>query len=70
MMIRIPALLSPGQVAHMRDVLARAAWVDGKVTAGQQSAVAKRNMQVPEESAEAREVGTVVLQALGRNEFE
>ena len=40
MMIRIPALLSADMVRDMRAVLAKAAWVDGKVTAGQQSAVA------------------------------
>ena len=68
MMVRIPALLSPDQVAHMRNRLAEAAWVDGKVTAGQQSAVAKHNMQVPEDSLQARELGTIILQALGRNE--
>jgi PKHD-type hydroxylase len=68
MMVRIPALLSAEQVAQARQLLAKAAWVDGKVTAGQQSAVAKFNLQVPEDSAEARELGTVILQALGRNE--
>ena len=68
MMVRIPALLSPGTVAAMREVLAKAAWVDGKVTAGQQSAVAKHNLQVPEDSAEARDLGTIILRALGQNE--
>jgi PKHD-type hydroxylase len=68
MMVRIPALLPPGTVAAMRDVLSKAAWVDGKVTAGRQSAVAKHNLQVPENSREARELGDVVLQALGQNE--
>lgn len=68
MMVRIPALLSADMVRDMRAVLAKAAWVDGKVTAGQQSAAAKHNMQVPEDSVEARELGNVILQALGRNE--
>lgn len=68
MMVRIPALLSPDTVARMREVLAKLAWVDGRVTAGQQSAQAKHNLQLPEDSAEARELGTVILQALGRNE--
>jgi PKHD-type hydroxylase len=68
MMVRIPALLSPDTVAAMRDRLAKAAWVDGKVTAGAQSATAKYNLQMPEDSPEARELGTVILQALGRNE--
>lgn len=68
MMVHIPGLLSQDMVAQMRDVLARAAWVDGKVTAGQQSAVAKHNLQVPEDSPQARELGSVILRALGQNE--
>ena len=68
MMVQIPALLSPDTVRDMRAVLGRCAWVDGKVTAGQQSAAAKYNLQVPEDSAEARELGNVILQALGRSE--
>ena len=68
MMVRIPALLSPDQVREMRGRLAKTAWVDGKVTAGQQSAAAKHNLQLPEDAPEARELGNIILQALGRNE--
>jgi PKHD-type hydroxylase len=68
MMVRIPALLSADQVAQARHLLTKASWVDGKVTAGQQSAVAKFNLQVPEDSNEAREIGTMILRALGQNE--
>lgn len=68
MMIRIPFLLSPEQVAHVRDVLASTDWVDGKVTAGQQSAGAKHNLQVPEDAPAARALGDIILTALGRNE--
>jgi PKHD-type hydroxylase len=38
------------------------------VTAGAQSAGSKRNLQVPEESPVARELGEAILAALGRNE--
>jgi PKHD-type hydroxylase len=69
MLVRIPALLSPGQVAQMRDLMGKAEWVDGKVTAGAQSAEAKQNLQIPENSSEARALGDVVLSALGRNEL-
>ena len=41
MLVRIPHLLTPEEVAHCRGLLARADWVDGKVTAGGQSAKAK-----------------------------
>ncbi|MDB5734747.1 MAG: Iron-uptake factor PiuC [Alphaproteobacteria bacterium] len=68
MMIRIPNLLSPEQVAHVRGVLAGTDWVDGKVTAGAQSAQAKHNLQVPESVPAARALGEIILTALGQNE--
>jgi PKHD-type hydroxylase len=37
------------------------------VTSGHQSAQAKYNEQLPEESAEARELGAQVVEALARN---
>ena len=48
-------------------MLDAAAWVDGRVTAGQQSAKAKHNLQVPAEDAAAAGLGELVLTALGRN---
>jgi PKHD-type hydroxylase len=47
--------------------MAKANWVDGKVTAGTQSAQVKRNMQLPEESEVAETSRKIVLQALSRN---
>jgi PKHD-type hydroxylase len=61
-------LLSPEEVAQCRATLAKADWVDGKVTAGSQSAGTKRNLQVPENSAAARGLGDLILTKLGRNE--
>ena len=68
MLVRIPALLDPAQVAHARAVLDRSAWADGRATAGEQSALAKRNLQLPEDAPGARELGAIILAALGRNE--
>lgn len=67
MLLHIEGVLTPVQVAQCREALARAAWVDGKVTAGDQSAQAKHNLQVPEGAPAARELGEVILGALGRN---
>jgi PKHD-type hydroxylase len=67
MLIRIPQLLTAAEVAHCRAVLDAAAWVDGRVTAGEQASQAKNNLQVPEGSREARELGELVLRALGRS---
>ena len=68
MLVRVPNLLSAEQVAHMRGQLAAGDWVDGKATAGAQSAGAKHNLQVPEDSPTARALGEIVLSALGQNE--
>jgi PKHD-type hydroxylase len=59
--------LSADQVAHCREVMNRANWVDGRVTAGYQSAVVKNNRQLAENSREARELGDMVVGALERN---
>ncbi len=67
MLVRIPNVLTAEQVRHCRDVMARAAWVDGRVTAGHQSTQVKRNLQLPEGTPEARELGDMVLTALNRN---
>src|SRR5690348_4577589 len=42
-------------------------WVDGRVTAGHQSAGAKNNRQLPENSAVARKLSDTILEALGKN---
>jgi PKHD-type hydroxylase len=67
MLVHIPNVLTPDQVRHCREVMARANWVDGRVTAGHQSAQVKRNLQLPENTPEARELGDMVLAALNRN---
>jgi PKHD-type hydroxylase len=67
MLIRIPGVLSAEDIAAMRKRLNEAAWVDGRVTAGHQSAMAKANLQIAEDSTEARELGAIVLRSLERN---
>jgi len=67
MLLPIPDVLTAEQVAQARHILARADWVDGKVTAGHQSARAKDNQQLPEDSPAARELGQMILAALQRN---
>ena len=67
MIIRIPDVLTAAQVAEARAVLDKAEWVDGRVTAGHQSAQAKDNMQIPEGSPAAQQLGDMILAALGTN---
>jgi PKHD-type hydroxylase len=66
-LLAIPDVLTPEQVAHARQILEQADWVDGRVTAGHQSARAKDNMQLPEDHPAARQLGEMILSALGGN---
>ena len=65
MLLTIPNLLSKAQVAQCRAALDQAEWVDGNVTSGPQSALAKNNRQIPEGSPVARQVGDLIQDALG-----
>jgi PKHD-type hydroxylase len=66
MILHIPKVLDEPQVAHCREAMERASWVDGRVTAGHQSAVVKDNRQLPEGSPEARQLGDMIVGALER----
>ncbi len=66
MMLRVPEVLTPDEVARVRAIVDAGEWADGNATSGHQSALAKRNRQLPEESA-AAEAGRIVLDALGRS---
>jgi PKHD-type hydroxylase len=67
MMHHIPRVLTPDQVRYCREALQDAPWADGGVTAGVQSARAKRNLQLPEEGDVSKALGDVILKALGRS---
>jgi len=67
MILHVEKLLDAATLARFRATLASAPWADGKVTAGYQSALAKRNLQLPEDCAAARELGAAVEAALGRS---
>jgi PKHD-type hydroxylase len=67
MLIPIPDVLTSEQVVTARQHLDRADWVDGRVTAGRQSAMTKDNMQLPEGSLAARQLGAMILSALEKN---
>jgi PKHD-type hydroxylase len=67
MLVRAEQVLTREELAHIRRMLGAAEWVDGRVTAGIQSAQVKNNLQVPEDSPQARELSEIVLRALGRS---
>jgi PKHD-type hydroxylase len=67
MVIQIPDVLTAEQVETARALLASSEWVDGRVTAGHQSARVKDNAQLPEDHPAARRLGEVILRALQSN---
>jgi PKHD-type hydroxylase len=67
MILRIPDVLTPDQVAQGLELMNNADWVDGRVTAGHQSAKAKDNMQLPENHPVSRQLGDMIVAALGQN---
>ena len=67
MLIAVPDLLSPSEVADIRAIIDAAEWVDGNATSGHQSALAKQNEQLPEDSEAATQAGRLILEALGRS---
>jgi PKHD-type hydroxylase len=67
MLLHVPEVLSADLVRAFRERLERAGWSDGGVTAGFQSKTVKRNLQLPEASDAARELGAAVLDALDAN---
>ena len=66
MLVHIPQVLNPEQLAECREVLAAAEWVDGRVTAGHAFAAVKHNRQVPAAHSAARRLGDLILTALDR----
>lgn len=67
MLLQIENLLSSETLTRINRIMDQAAWVDGRVTAGYQSERVKRNLQLPEDSPEAHELGELVLAALTQN---
>lgn len=67
MLICIDNVLTPDELAAMRDLLGRSSWVSGAVTAGKQAAQAKNNQQLAEDAQHLPQLRHMVLGALNRN---
>lgn len=67
MMIHVANVLTAQELGECRRLVQEAQWVDGKVTAGFQSAMTKNNLQLPEESPHAQRMGRIVLDAIARH---
>lgn len=67
MLLRIPALLTPEEVATCRQTLEQAQWEDGRTTAGHLAAQVKKNLQLPLTSNAAQTLGEFILDKLAHN---
>ncbi|THF67400.1 Fe2+-dependent dioxygenase [Pseudothauera nasutitermitis] len=67
MMLHIPGLLTPEELAECRALLAAAQWEDGLTTAGGQAALVKRNRQLAENTPTIARLREIVTEALLRN---
>ena len=67
MLLQIPEVLTAEQVAACRQLLEANDWVDGRITAGHQSARTKDNLQLAEDNPDARKLGDTIIAALENN---
>ncbi|MDR1887942.1 MAG: Fe2+-dependent dioxygenase, partial [Zoogloeaceae bacterium] len=67
MMLHVPEVLTPEELAECRRLLFAAEWEDGLVTAGSQAAHVKRNRQLPENTPALQRLREIVTAALMRN---
>jgi PKHD-type hydroxylase len=67
MLLHVRNVLTAAEVAQARGVLASAPWGEGRVTAGEQAALAKHNQQLPEACEASVQLQQVVLRGLERN---
>ena len=67
MLICVPDVLSKTDVADFRRIMDACDWEDGRSTAGAQSAMVKKNEQLPPDSEAARKLGNRIISALTAN---
>jgi len=67
MLLHIAQVLGSEEAAAHRAALEAVDWVDGRVTAGYQSAKTKHNLQLPEDHPLARELSDKIVAALEKN---
>lgn len=67
MLICVPDVLSKTDVADFRRIMDACDWEDGRSTAGAQSAMVKKNEQLPPDGEAARALGNRIISALTAN---
>ena len=66
-LLELPDLLSPAQLRQAQAQLDAAPWHDGRTSAGEQAARVKNNQQLPADCVSARQLRTLVTEALERS---
>lgn len=67
MLLRIPSVLSAEQLQVVRDILAQARFVDGKLSAGQMARTVKSNQEVAPDDPHLQELNDIVMNNLVRH---
>ncbi|MEH6950943.1 Fe2+-dependent dioxygenase [Nitrobacter sp. NHB1] len=67
MLTCVPGVLGKDDVVDFRRIMDAAEWEDGRSTAGAQSALVKKNEQLPPDSEAARTLGNRIISALTAN---
>ena len=67
MLLHVRDILNAAELQEARAILARAEWIDGRKTAGVQSAQVKNNEQLPQDSEAARTLQRLVMAGLNRS---
>lgn len=67
MLITLPDILSPDELALARRLLTEAPWDDGRKSAGPQAQMVKNNEQLPHDCEAATAIRQMVLQGLNRS---
>lgn len=68
MLLTIPSLLNPAQVQKIHELLADAAFVDGKLSAGFAASRVKNNEEMRQEPERMRLLVRILMASLGHNE--
>lgn len=67
MLAHIQGVISAEEVAGIRAILEGVDWVDGRVSAGPQSASVKNNLQIPADTPQGQQLSRQVIDALMRS---
>lgn len=68
MVVTIDDVLTPEELASIRQLLAGANWATG-LSAGAQASLVKKNQQLPEDAPALRELRLIVMRALNRSKL-